>query len=249
MTADDPALSPAEEAAVRARLAEARHTDPVPDHVVARLDGVLADLAAERTPDRTADRREQDDASLAPVVPLASRRRRALSTGLVAAAAVVALGVALPQVLDSTGGSDSASSGSAADSGGSVAEAGPGQGDDAGDDSDGAAAGSAPSELAEGDGAASSERAGSAFAAPLALRSDEALRPAVRPLARQGAVTAYDASPGCVLDVGAGDRVDATWNGLPAVVVLRPVEEGRQDVEVFVCGSDEVVASTTLRAP
>ena len=251
MTADDPALSPAEEAAVRARLAEARHTDPVPDHVVARLDGVLADLTAERTAEPSAvpsaDRREPDDAPVAPVVPLASRRRRALSTGLVAAAAVVALGVALPQVLDSTGGSDSASSGSAADSGGSVAEAGPGQG--SGDDSDDAAAGSAPSELAEGDGAASSERAGSAFAAPLALRSDEALRPAVRPLARQGAVTAYDASPGCVLDVGAGDRVDATWDGLPAVVVLRPVEEGRQDVEVFVCGSDEVVASTTLRAP
>lgn len=240
MTADDPALSPAEEAAVRARLAEARHTDPVPEHVVARLDAVLADLTAER--------RAPDGPPVAPVVPLSSapaRRRRALATGLVAAAAVVAFGVALPQVLDSTGGSDSASSGSAADSGGSVAEAGPGQADD----SDDAAAGSAPSELSEGDGAASSERAGSAFAAPLALRSDEALRPAVRPLARQGAVTAYDASPGCVLDVGAGDRVDATWDGLPAVVVLRPVEEGRQDVEVFVCGSGEVVASTTLRAP
>jgi hypothetical protein len=243
MTADDPALSPAEEAAVRARLAEARHTDPVPDHVVARLDAVLADLTAERA-EPSADRREQDDSPVAPVVPLASRRRRALATGLVAAAAVVALGVALPQVLDSTGESDSASSGSAADSGGSVAEDGPGQGDD----SDDAAAGSAPSELAEG-GVASSERSGSAFAAPLALRSDEALRPAVRPLAGQRAVTAYDASPGCVLDVGDGDRVDATWDGLPAVVVLRPVEEGRQDVEVFVCGSDEVVASTTLRAP
>jgi hypothetical protein len=248
MTADDPALSPAEEAAVRARLAEARHTDPVPDHVVARLDAVLADLTAERTADPTAEPsadRGPDDAPVAPVVPLASRRRRALATGLVAAAAVVALGVALPQVLDSTGGSDSASSGSAADSGGSVAETGPGQGDD----SDDAAAGSAPSELAEGDGAASSERSGSAFAAPLALRSDEALRPAVRPLARPGAVAAYDTSPGCVLDVGDGDRVDATWDGLPAVVVLRPVEEGRQDVEVFVCGSDEAVASTTLRAP
>jgi hypothetical protein len=247
MTADDPALSPAEEAAVRARLAEARHTDPVPDHVVARLDEVLADLTAERTADPTAEPsadRGPDDAPVAPVVPLASRRRRALATGLVAAAAVVALGVALPQVLDSTGGSDSASSGSAADSGGSVAEDGPGQGDD----SDDAAAGSAPSELAEG-GVASSERSGSAFAAPLALRSDQDLRPAVRPLARRGAVTAYDANPGCVLDVGDGDRVDATWDGLPAVVVLRPVEEGRQDVEVFVCGSDEVVASTTLRAP
>ncbi len=159
----------------------------------------------------------------------------------------MALGVALPQVLDSTGGSDSASSGSAADSGGSVAEAGPGQGDDAGD-SGGAAAEAAPSELAESPGAGS-ERSGSAFVAPLALSSSEALRPAVRPLARQGAVTAYDASPGCALDVGDGDRVDATWDGLPAVVVLRPAEEGRRLVEVYVCGSDEVVGSTTLRAP
>lgn len=248
MTADDPALSPAEEAAVRARLAEARHTEPVPDHVVARLDAVLADLTADRTADPAADRRRPDDAPVAPVVPLASRRRRALSTGLVAAAAVVALGVALPQVLDSTGGSDAGTSASTADNGGSVAEPGPGAGDDAGGGSDGAAAEAAPSELAESPGAGS-ERSGSAFVAPLALGSDEALRPAVRPLARQAAVTAYDASPGCVLDVGAGDRVDATWDGLPAVVVLRPAAAGRRLVEVYVCGSDEVVGSTTVRVP
>lgn len=251
MTADDPDLSPAEEAAVRARLAEARHTDPVPDHVVARLDAVLADL--------TADRRVPDGASVAPVapvapvVPLASRRRRVLSTGLIAAAAVVALGVALPQVLDSTGGSDGGTSASTADSGGSVAEVGPGEGSDSGGDasgdSDGPAAEAAPSELAESPGAAGGERSGSAFVAPLALSSDEALRPAVRPLARQAAVTTYDASPGCVLDVGAGDRVDATWDGLPAVVVLRPAAAGRRLVEVYVCGSDEVVGSTTVRVP
>lgn len=248
MTADDPDLSPAEEAAVRARLAEARHTDPVPDHVVARLDAVLADL--------TADRRVPDGAPVAPVapvVPLASRRRRVLSTGLIAAAAVVALGVALPQVLDSTGGSDAGTSASTADSGGSVAEVGPGEGSDSGGDasgdSDGPAAEAAPSELAESPGAAGGERSGSAFVAPLALSSDEALRPAVRPLARQAAVTTYDASPGCVLDVGAGDRVDATWDGLPAVVVLRPAAAGRRLVEVYVCGSEEVVGSTTVRVP
>ena len=116
MTADDP-TSTAAEAAVRARLAEARHTDPVPDDVVARLDAVLADL--------TADRREQDATPGASVVPLSSapaRRRRALATGLVAAAAAVAFGVALPQVIDSTGGSDDATSASTADSGGSAFE-------------------------------------------------------------------------------------------------------------------------------
>ena len=73
-----------------------RHTGPVPSDVAARLDAVLAELAAARS--------EQD--APAPVVPLptpASRRRRALASGLVAAAAVVALGVALPQLVDGGG--------------------------------------------------------------------------------------------------------------------------------------------------
>lgn len=227
---DEP-TSPAAEAAVRARLAEARHTDPAPDHVVARLDAVLADLTAERRQD-----------AVAPVVPLSpapARRRRALATGLVAAAAVVALGVALPQVLDSTSSSDDATSASTDDSGGSEArpdlEAAP----------DGGAAESAPSEDAERPGA-SSDRSGSAYAAPLELSSGEQLRPVVRPLARRGAVTAYDARPGCALDLGAGDRVDATWDGAPAVVVLRPPEAGRRVVVVYLCGSDEVVGRTTV---
>lgn len=233
---DDPTADPAAEAAVRARLAEARHTGPVPDDVVARLDAVLADL--------TADRRE-GTTPLAPVVPLPSapaRRRRALATGLVAAAAVVAFGVALPQLLDSTGGSDEATS--ASDSGGSAFEPGPAEDADPG----AGAAESDPGQLSAGPGTPGSERSGSTYAAPVELSSSEPLRPAVRPLARQGAVTAYDASPGCALDVGAGDRVAATWDGLPAVVVLRPAEAGRRVVEVYVCGSDDVVGSTTVPA-
>jgi hypothetical protein len=59
-------------------------------------------------------------------------------------------------------------------------------------------------------------------------------------------VTAYDATPRCALDVGAGDRVDATWDGAPAVVVLRPAEAGSRVVEVYVCGSDDVVGRTTV---
>lgn len=229
---DEPTATPAAEAAVRARLADARHTDPVPDHVVARLDAVLGDLTAERRQD-----------AVAPVVPLLSpgpARRRALATGLVAAAAVVVLGIALPQVLDSTSSSDDTTSASTDDGGGSEArpnlEEAP----------DGGAAESAGEE-AEGPGA-SSDRSGSAYAAALELRSSEPLRPLVRPLARRGAVTAYDASPGCALDVGAGDRVDATWDGTPAVVLLRPAEAGRRVVEVYVCGSDEVVRRTTVPA-
>ncbi|KRF37592.1 hypothetical protein [Nocardioides sp. Soil805] len=244
MTApDDPSLSPAEEAAVRARLAEARHTDPVPEHVVARLDAVLSDLLA----DRVAEHRAPEPEPLAPVVPLAARRRRVLTGGLVAAAAVVVLGVAIPQVLDSTtlsGGDDAASTADRSAGGGSAAEVGPSE------DRDSAGQGteSSPDQLSPGPQAAEGQRSGSAFTAPLALSSSEPLRPAVRALARQGAAGMYTPSPRCRLDVGDGERVDATWEGLPALVVLRPVEDGRRGVDVYVCGSDEPVAATSLRA-
>lgn len=246
MTApDDPRLSPAEEAAVRAHLAEARHTDPVPDQVVARLDAVLDDLVAER-PAADADAGSQPEPALAPVVPLASRRRRALTTGLVAAAAVVALGVALPQVLETTGSDGGASeSASSADRGagaGSAAEA-PSEDRDLGAEDQG----SATDRLSPSPGAA--EGQGSAFAAPLVLSSSAPLRPAVRQLVRDGAVPLYAPSPRCRIDVGEGQRVDATWDGMPALVVLRDAQDGRREVEVFLCGSAQVVGSTSLRAP
>lgn len=238
MSDDD--LTAAEEAAVRARLAEARHTDPVPADVASRLDAVLADL--------TAGRREDDVAPPAPVVPLptaASRRRRALTTGLVAAAALVALGVALPQVIG-TSGSDDAGSASTADR--STA----GSGDDAG--AGRSTAGSAPGELAPGDESGlesgqSGQESGSAFAAPLALTSGEPLRPAVRALARAGSAPAYDADTSCAPDAAPGDRVAATWDGEPAVVVLRAPDAGRRLVEVYDCGSGEVVGTTSVRVP
>jgi hypothetical protein len=235
-TPDRPVLPPAEEAAVRARLAEARHTDPVPADVATRLDAVLADLTAER--------RQPPPEPTAPVVPLPSRRRRALASGLVAAAAVVALGVALPQVLDSGGSDESVSAGDSA--GDAAVQAPPGAGSDGGSDAGGSADSSAPGEMAEEPGA-SSERSGSTFAAPVALRSDEPLRPAVRALADSGS-TAYGADTGCAPGTGDGERVAATWDGRPAVVVLRPPTAGRQVVDVYVCDSAEVVATTTLPA-
>ena len=73
----------------------------MPAHVVARLDGVLADLHARRTEERPAA-----------VVDLASRRRRTAATLLVAAAAVVVAGVGLGQILPN-GGSDNGPSASA----------------------------------------------------------------------------------------------------------------------------------------
>ena len=92
----DQELTPEQEEHVRRLLADARHTEPAPDAVVARLDKVLAGLADE--PARSAD-----------VVHLAHRRRRA-ATLLVAAAAVVVVGVGLGQVLPHGGGSEDAES-------------------------------------------------------------------------------------------------------------------------------------------
>ena len=47
MTDHDGELTPEQEAEVRRLLADARHTEPMPDAVVARLDRVLADLHPE----------------------------------------------------------------------------------------------------------------------------------------------------------------------------------------------------------
>lgn len=88
---------------VRRLLAEARHTDPLPPDVADRMDGVLADLRADR-----------------PVRPAvsdlaAARRRRRVGTLLVAAAVVVVAGVGINYARDlGTGASsDSAASGAA----------------------------------------------------------------------------------------------------------------------------------------
>ena len=76
---------------MRRLLAEARHDEPMPAEVVARMDRVLDELADE--PGRRA-----------PVVDLAARRRRVTSL-LVAAAAVVVVGIGIGQVGDLGAGS------------------------------------------------------------------------------------------------------------------------------------------------
>lgn len=92
-----------EEDQVRRLLAEARHTAPIPPDVADRMDGVLADLRADRpVPAAVGD--------LA-----AARRRRRVQTLLVAAAAVVVAGVGIgyARELRTGSGSDGASSGAA----------------------------------------------------------------------------------------------------------------------------------------
>ena len=86
-------------------LADARHDEPVPPEVAARLDEALAGLRAEEPSDTN-------------VVPLRRRAAR-LPRYLLAAAAVVAIGYGTTQVIDNTLSGSSGDSGSA---GGGVAE-------------------------------------------------------------------------------------------------------------------------------
>jgi hypothetical protein len=75
-----------DEERVRRLLADARHDEPVPEDVAARLDGVLADLARQRGTDGT-------DVVTARRLGGGHRTRRRWLTGLTAAAALVVVGV------------------------------------------------------------------------------------------------------------------------------------------------------------
>ena len=98
-------LPPADDERIRRLLAEARHTEPMPEAVATRLDGVLASLSADRA-QRREDLAHEDHR--APVVDLAARRRRRTAANLlVAAAAVLVVGFGITQVLpDGMSGSD-----------------------------------------------------------------------------------------------------------------------------------------------
>ena len=89
-TRHDPDLDPAQDARIRALLAElgsGPDGEPLPPEVAARLDDTLALLVAERS--RAGGARPEDETTAANVVPL---RRRWLPRAAVAAAAVIVLG-------------------------------------------------------------------------------------------------------------------------------------------------------------
>ena len=112
--------------ALRRLLADARHTEPIPVDVAARLDDVLARLAEGDSPDGEV------------VDELAGRRRRRRAVRLLgAAAAVIVVGTAAAQFLDVRPSDDAASSSVSADAAGSAATA-PDTGGDSGRASDAA---------------------------------------------------------------------------------------------------------------
>lgn len=210
-------------------LADARHTEPLPPEVAARLDRTLEGLAEERrTP----------VGSVAPVVDLAARRRRRLATGLVAAAAVVALGVSLPQI-DLGGGSDSQSAGSADTAasereGGSVgrefASSEADSGDDAGDPTTGEAA------------EPNAPMATPAEVRPEAFKKDVA---AARDHATEDAQAILCGEP----PADAEQVVPVRYADREGYVVFGVTEGGRQEVTLYLCPGGELTRRAVVPAP
>ncbi len=107
-------LSPADEARLRRLLGRARHDEPVPEGVAARLDDVLARLDNDATPHDLHDdldgyaaaARASSGSPAAGAAP--PRRPRRGLTLLVAAAAVVVAGVGVDAVVDRTESGDDA---------------------------------------------------------------------------------------------------------------------------------------------
>ncbi len=232
----DPDLTPAQEESVRALLASARHTEPAPPHVVARLDETLADLVTERREVRT------------PVVTLASRRRRLTSNVLLAAAAVVVLGVGVTQIL--TSASDSSDNTSAGSSAGSFE-------DQAGAPTDRAfgadeLSGPESSDLGDQSQRSTQEKtplAGAAEEDLSALTSSRALKAQVRALRPPAASTSSLSALGCLIDrTESEDQVSITYDQVPGVLVYRAPVSGRQQVDVYLCGEGDPQRSVQIPA-
>ncbi|WP_243058298.1 hypothetical protein [Nocardioides sp. SR21] len=230
---------------VRRLLAEARHDEPMPDDVAARLDGVIADL-------------REDKAPTAPVDHAALLRRRRVRSWVLAAAAVVVVGIGINQV-DwsgmSMGGADGSGDSSAAEAdAGSVPST---------------ALESAPESPADDDAA----RARGELQwreARARLGRDDLARQAIALRATLPGVTLssataeaqeeYDSdgtdSGGLSYDVrcefaptGPGRVVSVTYDGDRGWLVYRAPQGESQVVDLYLCGRSKPTRSITLPAP
>jgi hypothetical protein len=230
-----PELTPEQEADVRRLLADARHDEPIPAEVGARLDSVLAGLGRD----------EPGSPGGAPVIDLAARRRRRNAAAILAgAAAVIVAGFAIGQVVDVGGSADDASSGSAADRATAATDAG---------------GGAAP----QGDGAAPSAPGPSPAEAQafLRLRSAHLERDLTSQLSKpQGGAdavrsptaesyAALGCSPPVPANKYASDEIyPALFDGRPAVVALAPPTAGEQRADVLSCDTAATLATATIPA-
>jgi hypothetical protein len=246
---------PHDEDEIRRLLADARHTEPLPDDVAARLDAVLADLGRDQAVRRTH----------APVDLAAARRRRRVRGLLVAAAAIVVVGVAVDRADLGTdqlgGGASSADSGSDSGSGGGAAD---------GVRPEAAASGRADHETDDGvEGpAAAPQEQGFWDRAPVRLTAAHFARGVAQTRRHdlaQGRENMSTYANGVdqrdfdsllrgesachTTGWGRGRFVPARYDGTLGALVFRRPEGQTQVAELFLCGSDAPARSITLAAP
>lgn len=254
-------LSP-DEQQVRRLLDEARHTEPMPADVAARLDRVLADLRSETGPDTDSGTGSSGSdtgsdtgrSSGGRVADLeAARRRRRARTLLVAAAAVVVVGVGIDRLGLTVSGGAGESSDSAA-SGGEAADRGT---------SDSTADAHAPSR------AQSDEVQSRAGVVPLKsdrfdvevarvrrhLLTGRALRlleeaPKHRKPSGKGVRDPAAAAVGCgTAGLPRGQVVGVRYDGAAGHLVFLPAQGDSQVVNLYLCGVRHPARSVTLPAP
>ena len=241
---DDPAHDD-----LRALLAGARATDPIPTDVAARLDATLESLQSERAT-------QQEDQNN--VVPLRHRVGRVL----VAAAAVVVVGaggVGIVKGALNGGGSDDMSSdsaGSAADTDAGSAGVPSAPEANAARPESSQATKDAPAQLAEVPAfttARFAEQAAQLDTAALDFVQDKSTDPDYGSATRSPAPTssptpvtgslATRCSTPALPDT---ESIQITLDGQRAVLVLHPVSEGRQLIEAWSCDGTATLASATV---
>jgi hypothetical protein len=202
--------------AVRRALADARHNDPMPADVSARLDRVLDGLNAER-------------ADAAPVVSLeARRRRRYAARTLVAAAAVVVGGFGIDAMVGHhvTGGSsENASTSSRVDrsenASGASAPAAP------------SVPGSVPGPQVTGGGDYSSQSGKELDKRAMALTGATAPRDVLQ-LYNRALLSDAIASTGCRLPAR-GNAVLVTYDGRRAALLIHQPVGDQQTIVIYSC--------------
>lgn len=216
---------------VRRLLADARHTEPMPEDVAARMSEVIARLGDE-TPSARPER------PVGNVISIAPHRRRRAAALLAAAAAIVVGGVVVQNVhLTSTADSEST-----ADTAGSQADS---QGLEAPDKASGNDSGAtkAPQASSEGD----------QLVTPVKVRPKSFVADAerVRQVLGTSAFAARDdvAKAVCPDVPRHGRAVPATYQHAEAALVFRRPQGGSQVVELFVCGQSSPIRTTTLSVP
>lgn len=210
---------------IRRLLAQARHTEPIPGEVAARLDRVLADLA--RAP-------ADAPATTPAVVSLSAHRRRRAAGLLVAAAAIVVGGVAVAQQLPHGTSASDATAGSTGDR---AAAAG-------GDNAKGLenSPASAP-QVGSKDPLLQQGR--------IVVRAQHFSADALAGRSRVGTTGApyadhRDPSTLCIDAPAHSQLLRAVYHHAPAVLVYHQPAGSTQVVDLFVCGSTRPLKSVTL---